>query len=138
MNASSLLSAVLPEINTVPPSAPILLVEKPGDLRDSRRLLLSCIHSAVEVADGPSRIFTAGPGPNYRLIVIDLRDPKSAERVAFYSRRRWPRAKILLLGKIRGEFQDALYDEIVDPCCNPVGFVEISRRLLMNVGSDSQ
>lgn len=130
MNATSLLAIATPENPPAGATAPILLVERADELRHSRRLLLSCIHPGVQVADDPSSVFGYSPDTSFRLIVVDLRDHVSAEHIAFYARRRWPGAKILLLGRSCGEFQDSLYDEIVDPCCNPVGFVEVSRRLL--------
>lgn len=130
MNATSLLEIAVPDAPPAGLTAPILLVERPDELRQSRRLLLSCIHPGVQVADNPSRVFAYSPDTSFHLIVIDLQERISAEHIAFYARRRWPGAKILLLGRSCGEFQDSLYDEIVDPCCNPVGFVEAGRRLL--------
>lgn len=118
-----------------PMTASILLVQHPGSLRDSRELLLHCLRCTVHVAETPADVFNCGPNISFSLVAIDLRDAKTTERLAFYARRRWPRAKILLLGRDVANLQDSLYDDVVDPCCNPVGFVETCRRLIKSNGS---
>lgn len=107
----------------------ILLIEGDDDLRESRRLLLSCIDSAVRVVDFRSAgQLSALCG--LRLVVISVSGSFETEHAAFQARRQWPQAKILLIGASCGGLDHALYDEIIDPYCNPVGFVEICRRLI--------
>lgn len=108
----------------------ILLIEGKDELRDSRRLLLSCIDSAVEAADMQSLGSVVPATPSIRLVVIAISGGSETEHTAFLVRRRWPQAKILLIGQTCGTLREELYDDIIDPCCNPVGFVEVSRRLL--------
>lgn len=111
-------------------SVAILLIEEDDHLRESRRLLLSCVDAGVRVADfrsaGQLHVLRG-----LKLVVISVSDSSGTEQVAFQSRHQWPEAKILLIGKSCQGLDDALYDEIIDPCCNPVGFVEISRRLII-------
>jgi hypothetical protein len=59
-----------------------------------------------------------------------------AAKIAEYVRRHWPSAKILLLGILCTDFDDPLYDEIVDARFNPSAFVETSERLLTALGFD--
>lgn len=113
----------------VGPVSSVLLVEKDDTLRDSRRLVLSRLHPGVQAVDSPVAVFNCAPDAAFRLVVIDMSEPRAAERVAFYARRRWPKAKILLLGTSCGQLDDFLYDDLVDPCCNTAGFLEVSRRL---------
>ena len=108
----------------------ILLIEEKTEFRESRRLLLSCINSAVEAADVQSMGSVVPAAPSIRLVVIATYGGSETEHFAFLARRQCPQAKILLIGKTCGNLQDDLYDDIIDPCCNPVGFVEVSRRLL--------
>lgn len=108
----------------------ILLIEPNDELRNSRLLLLSCVDSAAEVGTTQSAIYEFPESTPIRLVVIAIGGHADTEHVAFLARHRWPKAKILLIGSTCGDLPDSLYDDIIDPCCNPVGFVEVSRRLL--------
>lgn len=116
----------------------ILLVEENDELRESRLKLLSLLDSSVQVADIGAALCECIQGDSFRLVVISVRSTAETERLAFTARRRWPKAKILLLGSTANDLQDFLFDNIVDPRCNPVGFVEISRRLLNEFPPDPE
>jgi hypothetical protein len=65
------------------------------------------------------------------LIVLDMSDEEEhASQIAEFVRANWPEAKILLLGQNCRHLDDWLYDDIVDPCCNPAGFMQSAQRLL--------
>ncbi len=108
----------------------ILLVEGEDDLRASRRLLLSCISADVRVLNPSKGRVDVEQSIPVGLVVIPVDAACRTEEIACLTRRQWPRAKILLLGKSCDDLQDALYDDIVDACSTPVSFVEVSRRLL--------
>lgn len=134
---STLLPAQIAAQATLPAVvSPVMLIQRDDLLRESRRLVLSRIHPLVRVAEDLAGVFTCGPDVFFRLIVIDMSDPRSAERVAFYARRRWPRAKILLLGSSCAQLDDFLYDDIVDPGRNAAAFLEVSRRLYKSAAPD--
>jgi hypothetical protein len=57
-----------------------------------------------------------------------------AQQVAAYVRRQWSSARILLLGTLKTESYDPLYDEIVCPGFNPSDLLETCRRLLLGLG----
>ena len=57
--------------------------------------------------------------------------------VASHARRRWPSAKVLLLGTLVTELDDPLYDEVVYPGFNSSGLLEVSRRLLSGIGANT-
>jgi hypothetical protein len=59
-----------------------------------------------------------------------------AAKIAAYVRRQWPSAKILLLGRLQADFDDPLYDDIVDPSFNPWAFLDTSKRLLLAIGAN--
>ena len=115
----------------------ILLIEGDDELRESRLLLLSCISADVHIVNPVVAQVDLEPSNSVGLVVIPLIAVSRTADIACLARRQWPRAKILLVGKSCEQLQDALYDEIVDACCNPVGFVEVSRRLLGQYSIDS-
>ena len=110
---------------------PILLVDPDPDLRDTRRALLTGLHSPVEAVGTSLEVFRLTPESSYGLVAISLMAGLSeVSHVALYVRHRWPEAKILLLGEICGGLDDPLYDERVNPPCNPSDLAEVSKRLL--------
>jgi len=113
------------------PAMPVLLVDPEPGLRDLRYLLLSTLRIPVHAVGSYAEVFQLSGPDCYNLVVLCIRpNEKQASYVAEYVRRRWPKAKVLLLGKSSGCIDDPLYDDIVDPYCNPSGFVEATKRLL--------
>jgi hypothetical protein len=109
----------------------LLLVEADPGLCESRRLLLSSLGAQVHAVHCHLEVFHLIGENHYNLIVLDvLRDPEHASQVAEFARANWPAAKILLLGPGRGCLDDWLYDDLVDPYCNPAGVIEAAQSLL--------
>ena len=111
----------------------ILLVEADPELRDSRRLLLSTLHHPVLAVGAYVDVCRLPPDSNCCLVAIDLTPSEhEAARIAEHARRTWPNAKILLLGRPTKDFDDPLYDDVVNPHFNPSGVIESADRLLRN------
>lgn len=109
----------------------ILLVEPDPELRDSRRLLLGTLRHPVLAVGAYTEVCALPGDSNCALVAIDLSPSEhEALRIAIHLRRTWPKAKILLLGRPSDEFDDPLYDDAVNPCCNPSGIVECADKLL--------
>jgi CheY-like chemotaxis protein len=109
----------------------LLLVEPDLELRESRSLLLSSLRLTVHAAGYHLDLFQLLHENRYKLIVLELlRNEEYASQVAEFVRENWPEAKILLLGQSCGDLDDWLYDDIVDPCCNPAGIIQSAQRLL--------
>jgi DNA-binding NtrC family response regulator len=109
----------------------VLLVDPEPDLLDTRCRLISCSHISVHAIGNYAQIYQLLELDGYNLIVLSLRPNEiQACHVAEYARRRWPKAKLLLLGESCGCLDDPLYDEIVNPCGNSAGFIEAAERLL--------
>jgi hypothetical protein len=73
----------------------------------------------------------------FSLVVISLApNQNEAAKIAEYVRRQWPAAKILLFGRLSADFDDPLYDDIVDARFNPSAFVNMSERLLTALGAN--
>jgi hypothetical protein len=113
-----------------------LLVDLEYELRDSRLLLLSSLHVAVHSVTTYTEVFHLNDAISFSLVVFNIcPSDERASDIAAYVRRRWPRAKVLLLGTGCGCVEDPLYDDNVDPCCNPAGLLEVAQRLLGPVWS---
>jgi len=109
----------------------VLLVDPEPDLLDTGCRLISCSHISVHAIGNYAQIYQLLELDGYNLIVLSLRPNEiQACHVAEYARRRWPKAKLLLLGESCGCLDDPLYDEIVNPCGNSAGFIEAAERLL--------
>jgi hypothetical protein len=109
----------------------ILLVEADPELRDSRRLLLSALQHPVLAVSGYMDACKLPADSNCCLVAIDISpNEREAARIAVYTRRTWPNAKILLLGCPSKQFDDPLYDDAVSPSYNPSGIVDTANRLL--------
>ena len=116
-----------------------LLVDLEYELRDSRLLLLSSLHIAVHSVASYTEVFHLNDAISFSLVVLNIcPSDERASDIAAYVRRRWPRAKVLLLGTGCGCVEDPIYDDIVDPCCNPAELVEVAQRLLGTVWSRSR
>jgi hypothetical protein len=113
-----------------------LLVDLEVEVQESRLLLLAFLHVAVHSVASYPEVFRLKHAIDFNLVVLNIypNDQRSSQ-VAAYVRRRWPRAKVLLLGTGCGCIEDPLYDDIVDPCCNPAGLLEVAQRLLGTVWS---
>ena len=93
--------------------------------------MLSCSQISVHAVGSYSDVYQLPELGCYNLIVLSIRPNETqACHVAEYARQRWPNAKLLLLGENLECIDDPLYDEIVNPHCNPAGFVEAAKRLL--------
>jgi hypothetical protein len=109
----------------------LLLIESDPGLCESRRLLLASLGVPVHAVHSHLEVFQQAGGNRYNLIVLDvLRDPEHAPEIAEFARVNWPEAKILLLGPGCGSLDDWLYDDLVDPYCNPAGVIESAKDLL--------
>jgi DNA-binding NtrC family response regulator len=115
-----------------------LLVDLEHELRDSRLLLLSSLQVAVHSVASYTEVFHLNDAISFSLVVLNIcPGDERASDIAAYVRRRWPRAKVLLLGTGCGCVEVLLYDEIVEPCCNPAELVEVAQHLLGTVWSSS-
>jgi hypothetical protein len=113
-----------------------LLVDLGHELLDSRLLLLSSLHVAIHFVASYTEVFHLNEAVGFSLVVLNIcPSDERASDIASYVRRRWPRAKVLLIGSDCGCVEDPLYDDIVDPCCNPAVLVEVAQRLLGAVWS---
>jgi hypothetical protein len=109
----------------------LLLVEPDPELRESRCLLLSSLRLTVHAVGYHLDLFQLLRENRYRLVVLELlRNEEHASQIAGFVRVNRPEAKILLLGQSCGDLDDWLYDDIVDPCCNPAGIVQSAQGLL--------
>ena len=109
----------------------ILLVESDPELRDSRCLLLSALQHPVLAVSAYTEVCALPADSNCGLVAIDIcPNEYEASRIAVYARKTWPKAKILLLGHPSDDFDDPLYDDAVNPSCNPSGIVECADKLL--------
>jgi hypothetical protein len=114
----------------------ILLVEADPLLGESRALLLSTLDLQVLRASSYYEMCKLSEAVTICLAAISLLPSEvEAQKVAAYVRRQWKSARILLLGTVKSDFDDPLYDEIVCPAFNPSGLVEASRRLLSGLGA---
>jgi hypothetical protein len=113
---------------------PILLVDEDQELRQSRAALLSIFNIPVQQSTGYTDV--CGLSGSFSLVAISLLPSQDeAARIAEYVRRHWPSAKILLLGRLSTDFDDPLYDDIVDARFNPSAFVDVGERLLKALGA---
>lgn len=109
----------------------VLLVESDSDLRESRRLLLTSLGLPVHAVGYHLEVFQLLRESHYSLIVVDLlHSEEYASQIAEFVRASWPEAKILVLGQSCGHLDDWLYDDVVDPCCNPEGLIQSAQHLL--------
>lgn len=116
-----------------PPSnlSSILLVVPDQELRDSRRMLLGLLRHPVLAVSAYVDVCALPVDSNCLLVAIDMTfDESESLRIALHARRTWPRAKILLLGRPSEGFDDPLYDDAVDPSCNPSGIIDSAKTLL--------
>ena len=76
-----------------------LLVDLEVELQKSRLLILSFLHVAVHSVASYAEVFRLNQAIHFNLVVLNIY-PKDqrASHFAAYVRRRWPRAKVLLLG----------------------------------------
>ena len=115
----------------------ILLVEPDEQLRQSRALVLSILNLPIQQASGYSEVCSIPASTIFSIIAISLNQREvEAAKIATYARMQWAAAKILLLGRLMEDFDDPLYDEIVDPNFNPAALVEAARRLLKDLGAN--
>jgi hypothetical protein len=113
-----------------------LLVDLVHELRDWRLLLFYSLHVGVHSVVSYAEVFHLNDAINFSLVVLNIcPSDKRASDIASYVRRRWPRAKVLLIGTGCGCVEDPHYDDIVDPCCNPAALLEVVQRLRGTVWS---
>ena len=115
----------------------ILLVESEPAPREYRAHLLSTFNIPVQKSAGYSDVCGLSGSTSFSLVAISLAPSQNeAAEIAAYVRQQWPSAKILLLGRLQAEFDDPLYDDIVDPSFNPWAFLDASKRLLLVIGAN--
>jgi hypothetical protein len=115
---------------------PILLVDGDPGLRQSRAALLLGFNIPVKQIAGYTDVCELSESSSFSLVVINLAPAQEeAGKIAEYVRRHWPEAKILLLGRLSIDFDDPLYDDIVDARFNPSAFVSMTERLLTALGA---
>jgi hypothetical protein len=115
----------------------ILLVESKPAPRESWAHLLSTFNIPIQKAVGYSDVYGLSGSNSFSLVAISLVPSQDeAAKIAAYVRRQWSSAKILLLGRLQADFDDPLYDDIVDAAFNPWAFLDTSKRLLMALGAD--
>jgi hypothetical protein len=112
-------------------------VEADSVLRESRALLLSTFNIPIQKAAGYCDVCGLSVSTSFSLVAISLApNQNEAATIAAYVRRQSSSAKILLLGRLQSEFDDPLYDDIVDPSFNPSAFLDVSKRLLLATGAN--
>ena len=105
--------------------------------RESWAHLLSTFKIPIQKAVGYSDVYGLSGSASFSLVAISLVPSQDgAAKIAAYVRRQWSSAKILLLGRLQEDFDDPLYDDIVDPCFNPSAFLDASKRLLLAIGAN--
>jgi len=110
----------------------ILLVESQPAPRESLAHLLATLNVPIQKAVGYSDVCSLSGSTSFSLVAVSLVPSQDeAAKIAAYVRRQWSSAKILLLGRLQGDFDDPLYDDIVDPSFNPWAFLDTSKRLLL-------
>ena len=115
----------------------ILLVESEPAPREYRAHLLSTFNIPVQKSAGYSDVCGLSGSTSFSLVAISLTPSQDeAAKIAAYVRRQWSSAKILLLGRLQADFDDPLYDDIVDPSFNPWAFLDTSKRLLLALGAN--
>ena len=115
----------------------ILLVEADPAPREYRAHLLSTFNIPVQTAAGYCDVCGLSVSTLFSLVAISLTPSQNeAAKIAAYVRRQWSSAKILLLGRLQAEFDDPLYDDIVDPWFNSSAFLDASKRLLLAIGAN--
>ena len=116
---------------------PILLVEPNPAPRESWAHLLSIFKIPIQKASGYSDVCGLLGSASFSLVAISfVPSQNEAAKIAAYVRRQWFSAKILLLGRLQADFDDPLYDDIVDPSFNPWAFLDTSKRLLTALGAN--
>jgi hypothetical protein len=107
-----------------------LLVDLEHEGRDWRLFLLYSLHVGVHTVVSYTEVFHLNDAINFSLVVLNIcPSDKRASDIASHVRRQWPGAKVLLIGTGCGCVEDALYDDIVDPFCNPAALIEVVQRL---------
>ncbi len=108
----------------------ILLVEPDSAARESRALLLSTFDIHIQRVAGYCDVCGLSGSTSFSLVAISLAPSQDEARtIAAFVRRQWSLAEILLLGRLQSEFDDPLYDDIVDQCFNPSALLDASKRL---------
>ena len=125
------------QVTRTPVLGAILLVESEPAPREYRAHLLSTFNIPVQKSAGYSDVCGLSGSTSFSLVAISLAPSQNeAAEIAAYVRQQWPSAKILLLGRLQAEFDDPLYDDIVDPSFNPWAFLDASKRLLLVIGAN--
>ena len=87
--------------------------------------------TSVLAVSGYSDVVSLPLRSNCRLAAIGIGlSEQNAARIATYVRRTWPGAKILLLGRPSGLFDDPLYDDSVLSSGNPAEILKAASQLL--------
>lgn len=106
-----------------------LLVDPNSGRLETRRLLLSALNYSVRIASCPREVFQLETeGELQTAILSDALGSFQMQAVAEYIRHRWPRTKILVIGRAVPALEDHLYDETVEASAGPAQFLAIIER----------
>jgi len=94
-------------------NAALLVDPNPQLLEVKRRFLCRC-SNRIETASSPREVFRLQTSTDPEMVVLtDALGRDQLSSVAEYARRRWPKARILVIGKAAEALEDPLYDEAV-------------------------
>ena len=98
----------------------VLLVEHDEGLLNTRTMLLTAWHYGVFTARDYREVFAHGKVQEIAVVVISQAfNPLELRAIAEFTRRRWPRAGIVVVGRGVPPLEDQLYDENVDANFQP-------------------
>jgi hypothetical protein len=100
-----------------------LLVDPDLHLFSTSKVILSGLSYSVFSACSFGDVFDLQPQREPHIAVLSEKlGPAQLPAVAVYIRRRWPRTRILVVGRASSLLEDQLYDENVAGGCNPAEF----------------
>ena len=109
----------------------ILLIEADAELCSSRELLLESLYQPFDSVLCYRDLCALPPSVRCCVAALSIsRNKEEMYRIAAHVSTTWPVAKIFLLGGSAEGLKDYLYDEIVNPYCDPSAFVTMARELV--------
>ena len=108
----------------------VLLVEHDEGLLNTRTMLLTAWHYGVFTARDYREVFGHAKVQEIAVVVISQAfNPLELRAIAEFTRRRWPRAGILVVGHGVPRLEDPLYDEHVDADSQPASLLAAVEQL---------
>src|ERR1700730_2498992 len=108
----------------------VLLVEHDEMLLGTRTMLLTDRRYGVFTARDCTEVFAHAHVQEIAVVIIGQAfSPLELCAIAEFARRRWPRARILVVGHGTPPLEDQLYDENVDPDSQPQSLVAAVEQL---------